>query len=96
MCGYAAAAIPSQQQPHTPALSAPASQVFVGGGGGYALNPQPQQQQPAGQVFQQQAGAQGYVMDGFQGVPQVKACSWQLERYPGLSSLSVPSILLQG
>lgn len=92
--GYAAAAIPSQQQPHTPALPAPASQIFVGGGGGYALNPRPQQQQPAGQVFQQQAGAQGYVMDGFQGVPQVKACSWQLEGYPGLSSLSVPSITL--
>ena len=69
--GYVAAFNPPQQQPHTPGLSAPASQVFVGGEGGYAMNPQLQQQLPAGQGFQQQAGVQGFVMDGFQGLSQV-------------------------
>ena len=69
--GYVAAAMPPQQQPHTPALSGPASQVFVGGEGSYAMHPQMQQQQPAGQGSQQQAGVQGYIMDGFQGLPQV-------------------------
>ena len=74
--GYVAAFVPPQQQPHTPGLSAPASQVLVGGDGGYAMNPQLQQQLPAGQGFQQQAGVQGFVMDGFQGLSQVTD-SWR-------------------
>ena len=61
-----------QQQPHMPALSAPTSQIFVGGEGSYAMNPQLQQQQPAGQGFQQQAGQQGFIMDGFQNLTQVR------------------------